>query len=383
VTRARRVLVYAQHLSGVGHHVRIREIAQALARRHRVACVQGGRPVPGPSAEGCEKVELPALARGADGLAPADGSRDLAPVMAARAAALARAARELAPDVLVIEHFPFSKWELEPEIAGLVAAARAANPGLELVCSARDVLRRTRHERASDADWGRRVATALNERFDRLFVHADPAFTKLEEHFAGAGELRLPVEYTGFVSQKLDAPAGERAAGPGTVVVSTGGGAGSAALVERVLEAWARLAARGAHGGRRLRVFAGLFWSEPERARLCASAGALGAELRPFAGDFLANLAQAELSISRAGYNTCTNLLETRCRALLLPDPRMSDQAFRAGRLAEHGLASVVDDPEPAPAALAEAIEAALARPRPRHAFELGGAERTCALLSR
>jgi predicted glycosyltransferase len=310
-------------------------------------------------------------------------------VLAARASGLGRAAAKFAPDVLVVEHYPFSKWELAPEIDVLIDAARAANPDVEIVCSARDILRRTRHESVSDAGWQRRVIATLNDRFDALLVHADPGFTRLEEHFAGAGELAVRVAYTGFVSEKPGPAGGDArarpaglAAGEASLVVSTGGGAGSAALVERAIEAWRRLASRGAHAGRRMQVFCGLFWSDDEIEKLRERAAGGRCVVHPFTGDFLQQVGNADLSISRAGYNTCTNLLEVRCPALLLPDPRMSDQRFRAQRFAEHGLAAVVSSEEPSVAELAEAIEAALRRERPRHAFDLDGAQRTCDLLS-
>ena len=391
VTRGKRILVYAQHLSGVGHHVRIREVARALAKDHRVAFVEGGRPVPRPDdGSAFERVELPRIRRGPQGIEPLDRARSLEAVLQARAAILCRAAAEIAPDVLVVEHYPFSKWELEPEIEALIDAARVANPDLELVCSVRDILRKTRHECLPDDAYQRRVVTRLNDRFDTLLVHADPSFTRLEEHFAAAGELAIRVAYTGFVSEK-PGPARDDArargdglgAGEGRVVVSTGGGAGSAALVERVVEAWARVVSSGADGGRLLQVFSGLFWSDDEVSRLRERATAGRCVVLPFTGDFLHWVEQADLSISRAGYNTCTNLLETRSRALLLPDPRMSDQLFRAQRFAEHGLAEVVDGEEPSVALLAEAIEGALRREPPRHAFDLDGAQRTCGLLSR
>jgi predicted glycosyltransferase len=60
----------------------------------------------------------------------------------------------------------------------------------------------------------------------------------------------------------------------------------------------------------------------------------------------------------------------------------MSDQQFRAQRFAAHGLAEVVSGEEPSVAELAEAIDTALRRERPRHGFDLDGAQRTCDLLS-
>jgi predicted glycosyltransferase len=391
VRRRKVVLVYAQHLSGVGHHVRIREIARALAEDHRVCFVQGGMPVPRPSDGGkLERVELPPIRRGRQGLEPLDPSRGIDDVMRARVAGLRRAAAEIAPDVLVVEHYPFSKWELEPEIDAMIDAARAANPRVELVCSARDILRKTRHECVSPELYRRRITGVLNERFDALFVHGDPSFTRLEEHFEGAGDLGIPVVYTGFVSEKPDpvgeeAPARREAAGAdgGWVIVSTGGGSGSGAWVARVVEAWERIAARGADGGRRMRVFPGLYWTDREVAALEARAGAGRCVVAPFSADFLRWVRRADLSISRAGYNTCVNVLEARSRAVLVPDPRMSDQPFRARRFVEHGLAEVVWGEEPSVEELADAIGKALRRERPEHAFDLDGARRTRELLNR
>jgi predicted glycosyltransferase len=362
--------------------VRIREIARALAREHRVAFVQGGPFVPRLDDAGeLEPIELPRIRRGPNGLEPLDPAQRLEPVLCERAARLARTASELAPDVLIVEHYPFSKWELEPEIAATIAAARAANRKLEVICSTRDVLRRTRHEAGSGEEYRRRVVARLNQDFDRLLVHGDPGFTRLEEHFDGAGELAIPLDYTGFVSEKPQASGGEDASG--WVVVSSGGGAGSAGLVAAVIDAWQRVIERGAHGGRRLRVFTGLFLGDDEADALRRRVAGSSTVVAPFGPDFLRWLVRADLSISRAGYNTCTNLLETRTRALLLPDPRMSDQHYRARRFAELGLAETLTSDSLAPEDLAAAIERTLARERPSHGFDLDGAHRTHELLSR
>ena len=98
-----------------------------------------------------------------------------------------------------------------------------------------------------------------------------------------------------------------------------------------------------------------------------------------FDPDFLEWLAVAELSVSRAGYNTCANLLEVGRRAVLIPDLSMSDQPVRARRFAALGLAEVLEDPSPE--ACAEGILRALARPEPRHDLALDGAERTRRLI--
>jgi predicted glycosyltransferase len=375
-----RILVHAQHLSGVGHHVRSLEIARGLAQTHDVFFVDGGRPVPRPRAnQEPERIPLPQLVRRGGGLATVDRARRVSDVLAERCESLCRAARRLAPDVFLIEHYPFSKWELEGELAVAIDAARAANSRLRVVCSVRDVCRRTRHEPTDDEAWGERVVRVLNADFDAVLVHADPRFTRLEDHFASAGRIEIPVLYTGFVSQQPDPAAARRDAG--FAVLSTGGGVGSDGLARQCVESWKRLHAAGVSRSRALVVFSGLFWSASEQARIRRETEGGPFEVRPFEPDFISWMAAADLSISRAGYNTCTNVLATGCRALLIPDPRMSDQPFRARRLAELGLVDVFSPAAPGVTDLTHAIATALRRPLRSHDLDLDGAGCTRRLL--
>ena len=255
-----RILIHAQHLTGVGHRVRSREIARELARAHRVQLVDGGRTVPwsDPGA-GLERVGIPALIRARRGLEPLDPGVGLEVALRRRARSLRDAAAALAPDIVVVEHFPFSKWELRGEILALLEAARTANPRLRVVCSLRDVCRRTRHEAAEADAWQAQVLRDLGAHFDALLVHADPQLTRLEEHFGSAAEIPVPVIHTGIVSQKPLDGASESAP-QGCVVVSCGGGAGGAELARRCLDAWRLLVRRAETRGRSLVVFGGLFW---------------------------------------------------------------------------------------------------------------------------
>jgi predicted glycosyltransferase len=392
VTKRKQVLVYAQSLSGVGHHVRASELAAALAREHDVFFAHGSRTVPRTDPEReLETVPLPGLLRGESGLEPIDSTRRTAEVLHERSAILRRAAARIRPDVVLVEHYPFSKWELTDEVDALFEAAATANPKGRRISSVRDVSPKTRHESTSPEDYAQRVVETLNGSFDVLLIHSDPAFTRLEEHFPAASEIEIPVVYTGFVSEVTPQPTHAepgrarerrqlREAG-GYAILSCGGGTGSFETLSQIARAWRRLAESGACEGRTLVIFAGLFWSDEEFAALRAQTRDGPFILKAFSRDFLAWMREADLSISRAGYNTCVNVLATRCRALLLPNPQMSDQGFRAQRLAELGLAASLPTTGSDVDALAAQILTALHRERPSHGLDLGGAERTCALI--
>ena len=92
----------------------------------------------------------------------------------------------------------------------------------------------------------------------------------------------------------------------------------------------------------------------------------------------------AELSISQAGYNTCMNVLEIGAKAILVPVPaeRDLDQAPRAKKLSELGIADMMRSEELTLERMANAILERLESPLVEHNIVLNGAERTEQLLS-
>ena len=376
-----RILCHAQHLSGVGHFVRMHALACGLrAAGHEVHMIQGGRPVPHASDPWePQAVHLPPLARVAGTLVALDGAACVATVIEERTRRLAAAVERLRPDALLVDHYPFSKWELDPELAAAVDAARASNPAVRILCSLRDIVRQTRYEKAAPLAYEDRVLSLLRARFDGILVHTDPAFTRLEEHFTRCAELPVAVEYTGFVTRTL--PAADESAAGAYGVLSCGGGNAGLAFLRAAMEAFRRLATRGILGAMRLKVFASAAANDDELATLAAAAEGGPFQIRPFGAEFERVLHDSAFSISRAGYNTCAALLRARTRAVLVPDPVMSDQAFRARRLAQLGLATVVEGDPPDVQALMAAVEATVARARPRHELAVDGVARTCRLV--
>lgn len=379
----KRILVYAQHLSGVGHYVRTYEIARALSAENEVYWIEGGRPVPHRPAQGLRVIELPRIQRGRDGsLQGLDPTSPIETLMHERVARLLDVTRRIRPEVFLVEYFPFSKWELEDELLSAIGEVRAV--GGRVFCSLRDVVRRTRFETAPEVTYSTRVTELLNRHFDALLVHADPAITRLEEHFPAVADIQVPIHYTGLVSEKLapapdtDAEIAQVTGGRPYVLASAGGGAGGRQLIDVVLRTWRE---PGFAAERMLMICAGLGWTP---SVLEAQAGS-GAEDRvrmlPFRADFLNWLAGAEVSISQCGYNTAANLLETRTPAIVSPNPEMSDQIFRAQRLADCGLLVLLSPYDLSPAALIEAMRRCQSCSSSPHRLRLDGAEATRARI--
>lgn len=354
---APRILLYVQHLLGTGHLRRAALIARALSEEGMaVRLVSGGMPVPGLDIGAAELVQLPPM-RAADDRFAHYLNVDGAPVDDAwrerRRAALASAWEDFAPDVLIVEAFPFGRRKLRFELLPLLEAAAARTPRPLILCSVRDVVHARRPaERIAETQG------YIERFFDRVMVHGDPGFITFDESFARAGEIAGKLAYTGYVAPD---PAAYRAPGPRRgVVVSAGGGAVGGALIRAAFAARprTRLAAEPwtvlvGHG-------------EPEASfdALCreAPSGVAVERARP---DFPSLLAGARVSISQAGYNTVMDLLCAGVRAVLVPFEGQgeTEQPFRAARLAQRAAARVVAESTLSPDTLAGAVDTALDGP--------------------
>jgi predicted glycosyltransferase len=373
-----RILFYVQHLSGVGHYVRSLEIARALAETHEVTLTEGGREVPHTNIPSLQHLSLPRVTRTAQGLAPFDSSRSLNELMATRQDLICDHIARNAPDVVIIEHYPFSKWELGDEIIGLLSAARSAHSGVKVICSVRDIPRQTSHEACDAEAYTLGVLARLHDRFDGLMVHADAKVTSLAEHFPGAGDILLPICHTGIISEPFATRANTQAEivrltlDRPYVLVSVGGGADAVQLLEHSINAWRQIKQRGGLPEYQLVLCAGLNQDVAVLQTLVQDEDSV--LLLSFTPDFLQWLGAAALSISCAGYNTCANLLRTRCRALLVPNPHMSDQAARAAILGKLGAAHTLITEHLTSEKLAEAITLSLQQAPVRHSVNLDGA---------
>ncbi|ABI57698.1 glycosyltransferase family protein [Alkalilimnicola ehrlichii MLHE-1] len=373
-----RILFHCQHLSGVGHYMRGLALTRELARHHTVWLSDGGRSIPGADPGGGRLLALPRLRRREGRLETLDG-RPAAAVWPERARRLAGAVARLAPDVVIVEHYPFSKWGLGAEVTGLLAAARRRNPALLAVCSVRDIPLQTRHEPVPAGDYVREVLARLHQWFDAVMVHADPGLCRLEEAFPAAGRIRLSVGHTGLVPPgpdlAPDAPAGAAGATAGPspyAVASIGGGRDAAALLARLAAHWPAIRRRAGLDDLPLALFSGLGPPDPALARAVAGQPALS--LHPFGPAYSAWLRGAALSISCAGYNTCAQLLQLRRPALLVPNTAMSDQLRRAERLQARGLARLLRPEAFSVAAVADELRALRDAPPADPGVDLDGA---------
>ena len=372
------VMIYVQHLLGIGHLMRARLLAEALAGEGFDVCLaSGGMPIGGRMPRGVETVQLPPIRVSDASFTPLrDG--DFNPIDDAyrrRRCDLLLAAYERArPAAVLFETFPFGRRALRFELFPLLERIDATHPRPLVIASIREILQvQPKPEREREMlGWAARW-------FDAIFVHGDRRFARFEDTFSFADELAPPVHYTGFVLGSDMQPPAVHGASRDEVVVSAGGGGVGIELLSVALAAQPRSRFRDLTW----RVLAGPNIADAGLQRLRAGA-APNAVVERARIDFADLLRRAFISVSQAGYNTTLDVVASGVRPVIVPftGNGETEQRARGERLSHFGLAIVVDDRSLTPQVLAQAVDDAGTRSNwGRWDFDSDGAARTATLL--
>ena len=353
---APRVMVYVQHLLGIGHQMRAAAIIRAIqAAGLDVTCVSGGEAGGMPDLGGARLIQLPPV-KAADAtfarLVDPDG-REIDDVWRERRReALLAAFHEVAPRVLLVESFPFGRWQFRFELMPLLRAAR--NRDVAIASSVRDILVEKNKPGRQE-----KIVTILRDYFDAVLVHGDESLVPFGTTFGAAGDIADLIRYTGYVAPPAPDAAPE-GPGKGEVVVAAGGGAVGGKLLRTALAARPLTSMAEAPW----RLITGPNLAAEEQAKLVETQGVTVEMLRQ---DYREVLSRAALSVSQAGYNSVMDILVTGVRAVLVPFAAEgeTEQAVRACLLAERERVQVADEATLTPETLAAAIGEALSRPAP------------------
>ena len=368
------VLIYVQHLLGVGHLQRSIQLAAALLDMGlRVEMASGGMPVTIALPANLKFHQLPPL-YSADGsftrLLDANGEAIDDAWRARRKRKLLEIFNSLGPQVLITETFPFGRRMLRFELLPLLQASRAS---CELViASIRDIL-----QPRAKAERNRETCEWLDAYYDHVLVHGDASIARLEDSFALAGHIAQKLYYSGYIcARNTQLPASDE--GTDEVIVSAGGSATGLRLLTTALAA------------KPLSDLADLHW------RLLVSPAIADADvvaLQRLAGDdvsiernrpdFSTLVKRARLSISQAGYNTITDILNSDTMAVVIPfaEAKEVEQTLRAQALQRRGRLVVLAEAELDAAALVEAISQAQTHNTPLE-VDLNGACNSAAMIA-
>jgi predicted glycosyltransferase len=373
------VLLYVQHLLGIGHLRRALYLTNAMTEAGLiVTLVTGGEPLPGLADVAAHRVVQLTPLRASDAsfrnLIGANGQPPDDRVWSARRHMLLSAFTEARPDALVIEAYPFGRRAFRAELDPLIAAARGCEPRPLVLCSLRDIVVAPPHERR-----GHEIVARVRGEFDAVLVHGDPRLIGLDASFPLAAQIADRLVYTGYVAAPPIGVTRGDTAGAGEVLVSAGGGAVGGALLRTALEA----RRRGCLAEAGWRLLAGPNLPANEFSRLLTELPH-GVTVERYRSDFLELLRRCRVSVSQAGYNTVLDVITAGVPAVLVPfaELRETEQTLRAERLAALGVVETLTASELSPDRLCRAIGRAVHRGPDALQIDTTGARRTAEIIA-
>ena len=376
------VLVYVQHLLGIGHLRRSLRIVDALAREGiGVTLISGGEPLAELARTSVERlVQLPPIKARDAGfkmLVDETGQPVSDTLRMVRRSALLAAFAEAQPDAVLIEAFPFGRRAFRVELEGLIEAAWSRRPRPLVLCSLRDIV-----VAPSDPRRPGEIVERVRKWFDFVLVHGDPAFIPLEASFPLASQISDQLIYTGYIAEADaagDTAKSDDAGAEGEVVVSAGGGAVGGALLKTAIET----RRRGCLAQLGWRLLTGPNLPEPE-FRALADALPERVHIERYRPDFPQILRRCRVSVSQGGYNTVLDILAARAAAVIVPfaTEHETEQSLRAQRLAARGAVEVVAPDQLSPERLAWAIHRAISTCLSVVSIDTGGARRSAEVIA-
>jgi predicted glycosyltransferase len=353
-----KVLFYVQHLLGIGHLRRTATLARNMVRSGLdVTIVSGGHRID-IDLGGARLEQLPAT-RATDlffkELVDESGQLIDEGWKRQRANRLMEIYRDLSPDVLIFELFPFGRRQMRFELSPLLEAAKSSVNKPVIVSSVRDILVAQKKPQRNDE-----MLKIIEDYFDHVMVHGDPDLISLDKTFPHSSRISNKLHYTGYVVDKTGRRLGEGHDGYDEVIVSSGGGAVGFDLLKIAMQARALSAAK----DRTWRILIGAAAEEQEFFEL-KSLATEGIIVERARRDFTSLLMNCVLSISQGGYNTVMEILHARCRAVIVPyaGGLETEQTLRAELLAKKGVLQIVNESELTPVVLAQKVNLALQGP--------------------
>jgi len=344
-----KIIIYCQHVLGLGHFFRTLEIARAM-EAFDVILVTGGGRVEARLPDHVRDVKLPGLMmdKNFTGLYSVDPQKSVEEVKLERRKQLLDLVKNENPDFFLIELYPFGrrafKFELIP-VLNFIKDNRRMN--CKVVCSMRDIL----VERKNSLKYESGVIDALNNWFDAVLVHSDPQLIKLGSTFSRLDKIKIPLVYTGFVTPVPDKKKVKHIREnlrlqnkKRLIVASAGGGNVGAPLLRAVVNAYNELPSK---ENLMLNVYTGPYMEKEDKQYLQSvadSSASSGIRVKEFTSDFVSLLGAADLSVSMAGYNTCMNIVAANVPSLVWPFGQNQEQKERARKIARFVPMTILED---------------------------------------
>ena len=360
-----RILMYSQDSYGLGHLRRATNLANALVNERldlSVLLVVDSPVAPFFDLQArIDFVKLPTVVKvGAGVFRPGSLLTSYGLVKAMRSTVNREVLARFRPDLVLVDHMPGGA---NRDLVPALRLIRALNYSTRVVLGVRDIID---DPAVTCAVWQREgFYDTLRRYYDSVLIYGSQDVFATAAKYQIDGVLPGEVHYCGYVCNMDPVKDSQHVrdkleiGDEPIIVVMAGGGADAFRLMEMYLKALPLVDTPTATV-----MVTGPFMPEEQRKTLRDRARELGVQVRTSVSDSLSHLNAADLVVSMAGYNTVSEILRFRKRAILVPRPGPSlEQRMRARIFSERGLVTAIDPQDLSAPRLARAIMESLQNP--------------------
>lgn len=376
------VLIYVQHLLGIGHLKRIELIAVELKKNNlSVTIISGGIGGLTLPLEKINIVQLPGIKSdsGFSNLYDAQGNPVSEKMKEERVKIILSTLRKTNPDFLLIETYPFGRRQMRFEIKPLIEHATNSLGHKPIIASSiRDIIHPKSPGKRTDE-----IVSMIDKDFDWVFVHGEESMVSFEQTFPQCKQFSNKLLYTGYVTQNIKPKTLSRVREK-RIVVSAGGGAVGEDLYLCALETaktnfgctydWHFLI------GNNIPEQQFQAWLCSQNSHICIERNR---------SDFPDLLSQSSLSLSQAGYNTVMDIIQSGIQGIVIPfeGSGEKEQLLRSQSFSNLGLLKLIREKELCVDAIISAIKnienSKTERRNHTQQLSINGASRTAQLIDK
>ena len=376
-----KVLVYVQHLLGIGHLHRTALITAALADGDfEVTVISGGISESQVDFGKVNFIQLPAIKTDAAFSNLYDQKNKVVSdeFKRERCSQLISTYKKISPDVVLIETYPFGRRQMRFELLPLLQEINNSGSQRPIVLSSiRDVIQPKSNPKRTDE-----VIELISNNFDAVLVHGDQSFIRFDQSFPDAKRFSEKIFYTGYVAKprlESDSSANQKNKQKNTILVSAGGGAVGKKLYQTAIDA----SKQSAGMAYEWHILVGNNISENEFNELVIHKTD-NLLIERNRSDFIELMADCKISISQAGYNTIMDILITGAKSIVIPfeGEGEQEQLIRATTLEKKDVLSIIRESDLSVRQLLKNIEQVKSESQPqRAAISMDGAAQTAKLI--
>ncbi|XPV77613.1 MAG: glycosyltransferase family protein [Desulfovibrio sp.] len=325
-----KIVIYCQYLLGTGHFFRARELACGFTD-HEVIFIAGGPAFDAdypPHVQFIQQTPLYMDESFSYFICP-DPASDLESVKAERKAQLLELVELHQPDLFITEQYPFGRSAFSFELIPCFEFLQSSG-NTKIICSVRDIL----VQRNNQPQWEEKVHKRL-ARYDGVLVHSDPDYIPFIESFRSINDLDIPVWHTGFVTPNMSAnlpSASDESAclnkNSKRILCSIGGGRIGQEFLRAVVDGYLSEPELLDY---ELMVFTGRLAERSVVEQLQNMAAKHDKiSIQVFSSSYRSFVYSADLICCMGGYNSCMDILSSKCSSVIYPYSENAEQRLRA-----------------------------------------------------